>query len=479
MRVSLLSRVLNRRHIAASVRSGPFICPSDSLTPGHYVSVMIEALKRVLVLCAVFACARVQAQSPLSPEVVRDIARRTEDVMPQVIAWRRDIHQHPELSNREFRTSALVAAHLRELGLTVRTGVAHTGVVAVLKGDLPGPVVALRADMDALPVVEQVDIPFASRVRTLYNGDSVGVMHACGHDAHVAILLGVADVLVGMRHTLRGSVKFIFQPAEEGPPSGESGGSSMMISEGALGEPVPSAIFGLHVVPSPAGNIEHKDGAFMAAADRIRIIVRGRQTHGARPWAGVDPIAISAQIIMGLQTIVSRQLAIVTNPAVITIGTIHAGNRGNIIPDSVEMVGTLRTFDPTGRRDAISRMQRTVELIASSGGGTATITVDSLTPVTINDSSLTQRMIPVLAASVKKGSIARGTLTMASEDFGYYQRQIPGMFFFLGIAPRNADPSTVAPNHSPRFFVDESALSTGVRALAGLAFAYLSAGSQR
>src|SRR6266850_674927 len=314
-----------------------------------------------------------------------EIDRRAAQVEGKVVEWRRDIHAHPELSNREVRTAQVVAEHLRALGLEVRTGVAHNGVVGVLRGGRPGPVVALRADMDALPVTEEVDVPFASKVRTQYNGQDVGVMHACGHDAHVAILMGVAEVLAGMRRDLPGTVKFIFQPAEEGVPSGEDGGAEMMIAEGALDDPKPGAIFGLHVFPYPAGQIRYRPGGTMAAADGLRIVVHGRQTHGALPWAGVDPIVVASQIVLGLETIVSRQVDITAAPAVVTIGAINGGVRNNIIPDSVVMIGTIRTFDPAVQRDIHERVRRTAESIAQSAGATAQVTIEPGVPVTYND----------------------------------------------------------------------------------------------
>jgi len=402
-----------------------------------------------------------------------EVDRRASQVEGKVVAWRRDIHAHPELSNRETRTAELVAQHLRSLGLEVRTGVAHTGVVGVLRGGRPGPVVALRADMDALPVTEEVDVPFASKVRATYNGQEVGVMHACGHDAHVAMLMGAAEVLAGMRRDLPGTVTFIFQPAEEGAPAGERGGAELMIEEGALDNPKPSAIFGLHVFPYPAGEIRYRPGGIMASSDALRIVVRGRQTHGAQPWAGIDPIVVAAQIVVGLQTITSRQVDITTAPAIVTIGAINGGVRYNIIPDSVVMVGTVRAFDTAVRRDIHERVRRTAESIAQSAGATARVTIDSGPPVTYNDPALTERMLPTLRQVAGSGNVRLATPVTTAEDFSRYQERIPGLFFFLGITPPGADPRTVAANHSPRFFVDEAALPVGVRALAHVAVDYL------
>ena len=392
-------------------------------------------------------------------------------IEPDVIEWRRDIHANPELSNREFRTAALVADHLRALGMEVRTEVAHTGVVGFLEGGKPGPVVALRADMDALPVTEMVDLPFASKVRTTYNGMEVGVMHACGHDNHVAILMGVASVLTTMKEDLPGSVKFIFQPAEEGAPAGEEGGADLMLREGAFENPRPEVIFGLHVWPNRVGEISYLPGPFMASSDAMRIKVTGRQTHGAVPWGGVDPIVVASQIVLGLQTIASRQLDVTATPSIITIGTFHGGVRSNIIPDEVELSGTIRTFLPEVRRDIERRIRHTVEHIATSAGATAEVEIDYGYPVTVNDPELTMQMLPSLervSDSVKQTAKITG-----AEDFSYFANEVPGLFIFLGVAPPEADLATVPRNHSPYFFADEAALLTGVRALASLAVDYM------
>lgn len=405
------------------------------------------------------------------------IDRATQAVLPKVIAWRRDIHQNPELGNREVRTSALVAAHLKALGLEVRTGVAHTGVIGVLRGGKPGPIVALRADMDALPVTEEVDLPFRSTAKAEWGGREVGVMHACGHDNHTAILMGVAEILAGMRAQLPGTVKFLFQPAEEGTPPGEDGGAKMMVAEGALEDPKVDAIFGLHVFPYEVGSIVYKPEGIMAASDTLEITVRGRQTHGALPWEGIDPIVVSSQIVLGLQTIVSRQADLTKAPAIVTIGSIQGGNRYNIIPDDVKLTGTIRSFDPAMRLDIHDRIRRTAENIAEAGGATATVKITFGSVVTYNDPALTQRMGPTLKRVAGADHwIPNGRVTTTAEDFADYQQKVPGVFFFLGITPRDADPKTVAPNHSPRFFADEAALPVGVRALANLAVDYLAAG---
>jgi amidohydrolase len=392
-----------------------------------------------------------------------------EAVMPSVVTWRRDLHAHPELGNREFRTAALVAEHLESLGMEVRTGIAHTGVVGVLRGG-DGPVVALRADMDALPVTELVDLPFASKVRTEYNGEEVGVMHACGHDNHVSILMGVAEVLAGMGDDLPGTVVFIFQPAEEGAPEGEEGGAELMLREGAFDDPRPDVVFGLHVFPFPAGVIATRPGGLMASSDFYRITVNGKQTHGAVPWAGVDPIVTSSQIVLGLQTIVSRQLDATLTPSIVTVGKIEGGVRNNIIPESVVMEGTIRTFDADTRLDIHERVKRTAENIAEGSGARADVYVDLGYPVTRNDPDLYRRMAPTLRRVAGDGFIEAQQTTTA-EDFSYFANEVPGLFLFLGVAPD--DPALVYPNHSPRFYADERALPVGVRALTALTLDYM------
>jgi len=421
------------------------------------------------------AFAAVPSLSAQANRLDADVDRRVPQVVEKVVAWRRDIHAHPELSNRETRTADIVAQQLRALGLEVRTGVAHTGVVGVLRGGKPGPVVALRADMDALPVTEEVDVPFASKVRATYNGQEVGVMHACGHDAHTAMLMGVAEVLAGMRADLPGTVKFIFQPAEEGQPAGETGGAAQMVAEGVLENPKPDAIFGLHVWPYPTGEIRYRPGPTMASADAFHITVRGRQTHGAIPWAGIDPVVIASQIVLGLQTIASRQVDVTTAPTIVTVGVINGGVRYNIIPDSVVMIGTIRTFDAAMRRDVHDRVRRTAESIAQSAGATAVVVIDTGAAVTYNDPALTEKLLPTLRAVAGPNHVVLAPLLTAAEDFSRYQQHVPGVFFFLGITPPGTDPRTAAPNHSPRFYVDEAAFPIGIRALAHAAVDYLAA----
>lgn len=412
------------------------------------------------------------------PSFHEHIDRRAAELEAKLVAWRRDFHQNPELSNREFRTARKVAEHLNALGLEVRTGVARTGVVGVLRGGRPGPVVALRADMDALPVTEEVDVPFRSTVRAEYNGQTVGVMHACGHDLHMAILMGTAEVLAGLRAELPGTVVFLFQPAEEGPPPGEKGGAPLMIEEGALDDPKVEAVFGLHVFPFEVGSLHVRPGGIMAASDTWRLTVRGRQTHGAMPWAGVDPIVVASQIVLGMQTIVSRQIDLTTAPAVVTAGIVRGGVRFNIVPEEVAVEGTIRTFDPAMQDDIHERMRRTASGIAASAGAAADLRIERNTPVTFNDPALTARMTDSLRR-VSAAFEPNVRVTTTAEDFAYYQKKVPGMFFFLGVAPRGADPATVHPNHSPRFYADEGALVPGVRAMASLAVDYLASGGAR
>ena len=404
-----------------------------------------------------------------------EIDRAADAVEAQVVAWRRDLHEHPELGNREFRTAEIVRAHLVALGLDeVRSGVAHTGVVGLLRGALPGPVVALRADMDALPVSEEVDLPFASKVRATWNGESVGVMHACGHDCHTAILMGVASVLAGLRARLRGSVKFIFQPAEEMPPEGEEGGARMMIAEGALENPVPQAIFGLHVTSFlPLGVIGYRPGPTMASSDKLHITVHGKQTHGAAPWLGVDPIVTAAQVVLGLQTVISRGTDITREPAVVTIGMIRGGVRDNIIPDSVEMRGTIRTFDEEMRDEIHERVTTLAESVARGSRASCAVCIAKKYPVTINDPALTEAMMPTLSRVAGPDRVELIPKVTGSEDFSFFQRIVPGLFFFVGVTPPEVDPKDAYSNHSPRFFADERALVLGVRSLAHLACDWL------
>ena len=397
-----------------------------------------------------------------------ELDRRVTEVNPKVVTWRRDIHEHPELGLQETRTAALVAAHLRGLGMEVRTGVGGTGVIGVLRGGKPGKVVALRADMDALPVTELTDLPFKSRVRTQWNGQEVGVMHACGHDNHVSILMGTAEVLAGMKAQIPGTVVFIFQPAEEGP-----GGAQPMINEGALTDPKVDAIFGLHVWPGAAGSVFVRPGATMAAGNELQIKVRGKQTHGAAPWGGVDPIVVGAQIVLGLQTVVSRQVNITELPAIVTVAQFNGGIRSNIIPDTVMLVGTIRTFGAAQQALIFERVRRTAEGIAASAGATVEVTLTTGYPVTENNVALTEQMMPSIRRAVGADRVGVAPMVTGSEDFSYFQEKVPGVFMFLGVTPRDQDYTKAAQNHSPYFFADESALPAGVRTLSSLALDFL------
>jgi amidohydrolase len=397
-----------------------------------------------------------------------DAAALTRDVSDQVLAWRRDIHEHPELGNRETRTAKLVADQLRSLGLEVRTGVAHTGVVAVLKSGKPGPRLALRADMDALPVTERTSLPFASKVRSVFNGQDVGVMHACGHDSHTAMLLGVATALAKVRDTLPGEVLFVFQPAEEGVPDGETGGAKQMLAEGIFRDFKPDAVFGMHVWSTlNAGQIGVRSGPAMAASDRFKITVKGRQTHGSRPWGGVDPVLAAAEIITSSQAIVSRRTNISKLPAVVTFAAIHGGVRYNIIPDEVEMIGTIRTFDEDVRQAIYADLKNVATHVAAAHGATVVAEVPDIegNPVVVNDPALMARMRPSLEKAAGAGNVVDEPYTMGAEDFALYAQQVPGMFFFVGATPVGQDAQKAPSNHSPEFFLDESALPLGTRAM--------------
>jgi amidohydrolase len=432
------------------------------------------------ITAAVAALLAVAAQPAGAAITETQLDQVAKSLAPQVITWRRDFHQNPELGNRETRTAQKVAEHLKALGLEVKTGIAHTGVVGVLKGGKPGPTIALRADMDALPVTEQVDVPFKSLVTSEYRGEKVGVMHACGHDAHTAILMGTAQALAEMRKDLPGTVLFIFQPAEEGAPDGEEGGAPLMLEEGVFDIAKPEAAFGLHVWSGlNAGQIGYRSGPFMAASDRYRIVVKGEQTHGSKPWGGVDPIVASAQIVMGLQTLVSRQIDISAHPAVVSVGAIKGGVRNNIIPDQVEMIGTFRTFDPKVRQQIIDGITRTAKDIASSSGASAEVEVAAdANPVTFNDVKLTERMLPSLERAAGPGNVLEIPFVTGAEDFSYFGQRVPSLFFFVGITPPGRDAAKAPSNHSPKFYIDESGLELGVRAMLGVAVDYLQGGSR-
>lgn len=397
----------------------------------------------------------------------------TADIESKAIAWRHHLHANPELSNREFKTSAMVAQHLRDLGFDeVKTEVAHTGVVGLLKGGKPGKTVALRADMDALPVTEKTGLPYASTVTTEWAGAETGVMHACGHDAHISILMAVAEVLAGMRDEIPGNVMFIFQPAEEGAPAGEEGGAHLMMKQGVLkGDSAPEAIFGLHVFPYPVGTIGYKAEGIMAASDALNIVVKGSQTHGSMPWKGNDPIAASAQVVSALQQVVSRHTDISTAPAVVTVGSINGGNRGNIIPEQVAMTGTIRTFDSDMQDKIHADVKRVATLVAEGLGATAEVDIQRGYPVTYNDPALTAQMVPVFDSLTTGGKPLVVKPVMGAEDFSYFANEIPGFFFFLGVAPDGKPES--APNHSPYFTVNDKAMKVGIESLSSLALKWL------
>ncbi len=407
-------------------------------------------------------------------QVDKSLLSDIKSIESKVIEWRHYFHENPELSNREFNTAKKIADHLKKLGLNVTTNVAHTGVIGVLEGDLPGKVVALRADIDALPVTERNDLPFKSIVKTTFLGQETGVMHACGHDTHIAILMGVAEVLSKHKNLIQGTIKFIFQPAEEGVPPGEVGGAKQMILEGVLKNPDVNAIFGLHIGSgSPVGTISYKPGGTMAAVERFVVTVKGKQTHGSKPWGGVDPIYISAKIIDGFQSIISRESDLTNEAAVITVGKISSGVRFNIIPESAEMIGTVRTLDPGMRTKITRRMNEMARDIAIAYGGTATIDWQSNTVITYNDLALTQQMLPSLEAAAGKENVSLVKATTGGEDFSYYQEEIPGLYFFLGgMTPGNTE---AFPHHTPDFKIDDRGMLLGVKSFCHLALDYLNA----
>jgi amidohydrolase len=408
---------------------------------------------------------------------IRDkISQSTDKIEQKVIDWSRDFHEHPELGNNEIRTAGIVAAHLRSLGMEVQTGVAKTGVVGILKGDKPGPVVALRADMDALPIIERTPVSFASRVKSQFNGQEVGVMHACGHDAHVAILMGVAEVLASLKSDLKGTVKFVFQPAEEGAPAGEEGGAELMVKENVLDNPKVDVIFGLHIWSQiEAGKIAYRPRGTMASVNDLKITVKGKQAHGADPWSSVDPIVVSAQIINNLQTIVSRNLNLTQNPGVVTIGSINGGNRFNIIPESVEMMGTIRALSVEDEEMISQRVKQIATKTAESAGATAEVLIPYSVryPVTYNDPILTEKMLPSLYKTAGEGNIILREAVTGAEDFSFFQEKVPGLFIFLGGMPKGMNPLEAPSHHTPDFFIDESSFTLGIKALSNLTLDYL------
>jgi amidohydrolase len=402
-----------------------------------------------------------------------EITKNVKDIMPKVVEWRRHFHQNPELSTREYKTGAFVADYLKSLGLEVKYPFAKTGVVAILKGGKPGPTIALRADMDALPVTEKVDLPFKSTVTDTFNNQTVGVMHACGHDSHTAMLMGTATVLSKMKNNVPGTVVFLFQPAEEGAPEGVEAGAPLMVKDGALDNPKVEAVFGLHIMSFiQAGTIAYKPAAFMASSDWFTITVKGKGSHGAQPWLSIDPIVVSAQIIQALQTIVSRQEDITQAPVVISVGSINSGNRPNIIPEQAVLTGTIRTLDSKVRKDVFERMKRTIESIAASAGATATINFDEKTLVTYNDPTLVNTVLPALQTAAGKEHVIESNWYTYAEDFSYYATKAPSFFFYLGGMPKGNDPAKAPPHHTAEFYIDESGFDVGVKAFCEIVLNY-------
>jgi amidohydrolase len=434
-------------------------------------------MRQLLAITAALSCVVAHTAESLQERAAKSVAA----LQPRIVEWRRDVHRNPELSNREFRTSKLAAEHLRRLGMNVETGIAHTGVVGVLRGGRPGKTIMLRADMDALPVKEQTDLPFKSTATDTYRGETVGVMHACGHDAHVAILMAVAEALSPLRAELPGTIIFLFQPAEEGAPAGEEGGAELMLKQGLFDKYKPDAAFALHVGSDVrVGELGYRAGAFSAASDAFRILVRGRQTHGARPWQGVDPIVTAAQIINSMQTIVSRQTDITENPAVVTVGAIKGGIRNNIIPDEVEMIGTVRSFEPAQRAAMFERLRVIVENVSTANGATGTLSIDSGgNPVTLNNAALTAQMAPTLKRVAGADRVRVTPQTTGAEDFAFFARRVPSFYFRVGVTPPGESVLTAPANHSPLFYIDEAALPLGAQALAAVALDYLTSAAQR
>ena len=424
----------------------------------------MKSLSKSLLVALAPVFSTIQAQS---------VSEKTyDDIHVKVVEWRRHFHENPELGNREFKTAAYIEKHLRKLGLEVETGVGITGVIGILKGGKPGKVLALRADIDALPVTERNDLPFKSKVVTEFLGETTGVMHACGHDTHTAILMGVAEVLAKNKDQVAGTVKFIFQPAEEGPPPGEKGGALLMVEEGVLKNPDVDAIFGLHInSATPVGQVRYKTGGIMASAQRFVITVKGKQTHGSQPWSGVDPVYISSKIIDGIQSIISRESNLLKEAAVVSVGKIKSGVRFNIIPESAELIGTIRTLDYDMRDHIEKRMQEMIPAIAEAYGGTAEVSISESTDITFNDPELVAQMLPSMKKALGKENVLLTKATTGAEDFSYFSREVPGFYFFLGgMTPGNETPF---PHHTPDFFIDENGLIHGVKVLTQMSLDYL------
>jgi amidohydrolase len=430
-------------------------------------------MKKICQCLALFTLA-FPLYAQVNPKLQAKLDQQAKEIESRVIQWRRDFHQNPELGNREVKTGAKIAEHLKSLGIKVQYPVAKTGVVGILEGGKPGPVIALRADMDALPVVERNGLPFASKEKSIFNGQETGVMHACGHDAHMAIMMAVAEILAKNKSELKGTVKFLFQPAEEGPPAGEEGGALLMVKEGVLENPKVEVIFGLHMLSLlPSGQLGYRSEGIMAAIDELKIKVLGRGAHGATPWESKDPIMVASQIMTGLQTIISRQTDLTKAPAVITIGSFHAGNRSNIIPEEAMMVGTIRTFDLAMRKTLIEKIKLTAEKIAESAGLTAIVEIGNSSPVTYNDPKLTAMMAPSLQRTVGISNAILVAPTTLSEDFSVFQEKVPGLFFFLGAYPTEMKLSNPPVHHTADFMMDEKSFVTGVKAMLNLTVDYM------
>ena len=425
-------------------------------------------MKRMLVaMLAVFSL----TNAALAVDMSKEIEAATAKVMSKVVDWRRHIHQYPELGNSEIKTAKFVEEHLRKLGLEVKTGIAKTGVVGILKGAQPGPVIGLRADMDGLPVTERNSLPFASKEKAIFNGQNVGVMHACGHDTHVAMLMGAAEVLAGMKDKIKGTVVFIFQPAEEGPPAGEEGGAALMVKEGVMNSPKIDAIFGIHInSQTEIGKIRYKSGAAMAASDWFSIKVKGKQTHGSQPWSGIDPIAVATQIYTGLQMIVARSSELTKAPVVITVGRINGGVRENIIPEEMTMAGTIRTLDAAMQKDTHEKIRLTATKIAESMGASVEVSIENKALLTYNTPDLVKKMVPSLEKAAGIGNVLESEWTTGAEDFSSFGEKAPSFYFFVGGMPKGKNPKEAAPHHTPDFFIDDSRLDVGVKAFCNIVF---------